>query len=167
MLLNPPFFARHMEKLVPMLERLFAAARQRGDGAGENESEPVACTPPRLPRVTALVVVPAAGERRLCELPHIAALLGSPYTRGHAVIPAEEHSYCHGLAHRRTRRPQLTMRSKYDTAVYVLSTHAEPPTPKRDYCSLLSAVQLAFRAPPSSHLRRTGLARRRAPRNRR
>ena len=154
LLLNPPFFARHMEGVLPALERFFTA-HATPPGAGAPAASPTGVDTSAgdalPPRITALVVVPAAAERRPYEVPHLGALLASPYTRAHATIPAGEHAYCQGLAHRRTRQLRVRVLSKYDTALYVLSSHAEPPTSKRTYRALLDVVQTAFRATPKNH----------------
>lgn len=153
LLLNPPFFARHMESIVPTLHRLLGAGAsappQDASMATESHEAPTSASP--FHRVTALVVVPGEGERRPYEVPHLGDLLASPYTRAHTTIPAGEHVYCHGLAHQRTRRIRTRHLSRYDTNVYVLSSHAEPPSRTRNFQNLVHRVSVAFRESSSAY----------------
>lgn len=77
-LANPPFFQPTLDALEPKLRDLLLDA----------------------PDAIALCVVPATGAREPSEAPHVQALRASPLTRGSINLPAGEHAYASGVAHR-------------------------------------------------------------------
>ena len=126
-LANPPFFQPILDALEPKLWDLLHAA----------------------PDAIALCVVPATGAREPSEAPHVQALRASPLTRGSVNLPAGEHAYASGVAHRLTwREPSATRRStrhrwpsRYATEVFVM---AAQPLEHRGVRELLESVRVAF-----------------------
>jgi len=126
-LANPPFFQPTLDALEPKLRDLLRAA----------------------PDAIALCVVPATGAREPSEAPHVQALRASPLTRGSINLPAGEHAYASGVAHRLTwREPSATRRStrhrwpsRYATEVFVM---AAKPLELRGVRELLEMVRVAF-----------------------
>ena len=126
-LANPPFFQPTLDALEPKLRDLLRAA----------------------PDAIALCVVPATGAREPSEAPHVQALRASPLTRGSINLPAGEHAYASGVAHRLTwREPSATRRStrhrwpsRYATEVFVM---AAKPLEHRGVRELLEMVRVAF-----------------------
>ena len=144
LLLNPPFFARHMEALASSLGEILSASPRNTLPADDTlAAQGSAATPSPSPRITALVVVPSMGARQSHEVPHLEAIARSPFLRARATLASGEHSYCQGLAHRRTSRRWLKS-SAFDTDVYVLSSHRQPPSTEQAYQTLLDAVTDAF-----------------------
>ena len=154
LLLNPPFFPRHMEAIAPTLARFFSAIRASLP-AETASSAAAADTPPPSPRrITALVVVPAVGDGRSEEVPHLNALETSPFIVAHRTLAPNEHSFCQGAAYKRTRGLHLRHLSRFPTMLYVLSSSAQPPSTKHTWTDLMDAVQAAFLA--RSHFHRAG-----------
>ena len=81
LLLNPPFFRRHMEAVAPTLERFFSAlpATPCGVTPGGASATGLPSLPPG--RITALVVVPAAAERRSYEVRRLSIVSSSWHGR--------------------------------------------------------------------------------------
>ncbi|KAL1514473.1 hypothetical protein AB1Y20_003572 [Prymnesium parvum] len=142
LLFNPPFFARHMDQIAPRLDRFLETLTEQEDIADQSAAPP--------PRVTALVVVPAMGERRSYEVPHLVELMTSPFFRAQLTVRAGEHAYCHGLAHKRTHSPSTRHISGFDTSIFLFSNLSDPPARKRNFETLLKKVSAAFRSTSSA-----------------
>ena len=165
LLANPPYVPEVLDALAPKLTALISRAE---------------------PGAIALCVVPALGGRTEQEAPHCAALRDSPVTRGIIELPAGDHSFCSGIAHRQTFDAQPRRVSRHATSVYVMASSTEhwtagmrmeargqPPDADGNdgqaFAHLLDAVRAAFSAAGTNKIaghysRRSASARRKARR---
>jgi len=117
-LLNPPFFASHMEAIPGQLHRHFSDLNTDGS---KLESFPHH----RQPRhSSALVVVPGRGTKQSTAAPHGEMLRKSPWFRGSISLAGGTHGFEHGLQHCRHHKVDgsALRLSFHETEVHVLST---------------------------------------------
>jgi hypothetical protein len=145
LLLNPPFFASHMEAIPGHLNRLF------GDLHFERLRSTSSLGHQR--HASALVVVSGRGVKQPAAAPHREKLLESPWFRGSLSLAGGSHSFEHGLQHCRSHDLQRrALRPSYhETDVFVLSTFSTVDTARDTtgtFESLLEAVTDAFSVLP-------------------
>jgi len=161
LLLNPPFFASHMEALADTLDRLFAplatsaaaatCTRGRSDGGrggrgGRRDA-------------TALVVVrggPGSHSTKLRE---------SAWYRGFRELPAGAHGFLHGSSHARAHYAGSLRPCTHASDLHVLSTLASPEAgggearaPLPDSAQALRAASSSARRTRSKGVSRAALA---------
>jgi hypothetical protein len=150
LLLNPPFFASHMEALAVKLERLFAplatsaaaATGMRGSSDGGRGARGGR-------RDATAVVVVRSGPGS-----HSMKLRASEWYRGFRELPAGAHGFLHGSSHARAHYAGSLRPCNHASDLHVLSTLASPEAGGGEVGALLPDSAQALRT-ASSSARRT------------
>jgi len=122
LLLNPPFFASHMEALAVKLERLFAPLATSAAAASGTLGSSDGGSGARGGRrdATAVVVVRSGPGS------HSMKLRASAWYRGFRKLPAGAHGFLHGTSHARAHYAGSLRPCTHASDLHVLSTLASP-----------------------------------------